>query len=155
MLNIIILSVGKIKEKYFQEAFNEYFKRLKPYAKIEVQELKLEPFMSDSDKEKSKKIEGERILKFLDNHKDREVIILDENGRNISSVKFSEYLFGINRQIVFVVGGTLGFSDDVLKKYKNKVSLSDMTFPHEMAKVILIEQVYRAFAISKGKRYHY
>src|SRR3989344_3255457 len=138
MLNIIILSVGKIKEKYFQEAFDEYSKRLKPYAKIEVQELKPEPFMGDSDKDKSKKIEGERILKFLDNHKDREVIILDENGRNISSVKFSEYLFGINRQIVFVVGGTLGFSDDVLKKYKNKVSLSDMTFPHEMAKVILI-----------------
>lgn len=155
MLNIIILSIGKIKEKYFQEAFDEYLKRLKPYAKIEIQELKSEPFRGDSDKEKSKKIEGERILNFLDKRADSEVIILDERGKKFSSVKFSGYLFGFNRQIIFVVGGTLGFSDDVSRKYKNKVSLSDMTFPHEMAKVMLIEQIYRASAIAKGKNYHY
>lgn len=155
MLDIIILSVGKIKESYFQEAFDEYLKRLKPYAKIGLHELKPEPFMGDSDKEKSKKIEGERILNFLDKHQNSEVVILDEHGKKFSSVKFSEYLMSMDRQIIFVVGGALGFSEEVSEKHKNKISLSDMTFPHEMARVLLIEQIYRATAISKGKSYHY
>lgn len=155
MLDIIILSVGKIKEKYFQEAFEEYLKRLRPYAKIELHELKPEPFLGDSDKEKSKRAEGERIVNFLDKHADSEVIILDEHGKKFSSVEFSEYLTNINRRIIFVIGGALGLSEDILNNHKNKVSLSDMTFTHEMAKVFLAEQIYRAVVIERGKKYHY
>lgn len=155
MFNITILAVGKIKEKYFQEAIGEYLKRLKPYAKITIEELKAEPFKNESEKIKSKKIEGGRILNFLEKHSGSEVIILDEHGKKFSSPEFTNYLLKINRQIVFVIGGALGIDESVSKKYKNKISLSDMTFPHEMARLFLSEQIYRATTIVKRKEYHY
>lgn len=155
MFNITILVVGKIKEKYFQEAIGEYLKRLKPYAKITIEELKAEPFKNKSEKIKSKKIEGGRILNFLEKHSDSEVVILDEHGKKFSSVEFANNLSKINRQIVFVIGGALGIDEKVSDKYKNKMALSNMTFPHEMARLFLLEQIYRATTIVKGKDYHY
>lgn len=155
MFNVIILTVGKIKEKYFQEAIGEYLKRLRPYAKITIEELKAEPFKNESGKIKSKKIEGERILNFLEKHSDSETVILDERGEKFSSVGFADYLSKIDRQIVFVIGGALGMDESVFEKYKNKISLSNMTFPHEMARLFLIEQIYRSTTIIKGKEYHY
>lgn len=153
MFNITILAVGKIKEKYFQEAIGEYLKRLKPYAKITIEELKAEPFKNENEKIKSKKIEGERILNFLEKHSDSEVFILDERGKKFSSMEFANHL--LSQPIIFVIGGALGIDEGVIKKCKNKISLSNMTFPHEMARLFLIEQLYRAITIVKGKEYHY
>lgn len=155
MFNITILAVGKIKEKYFQEAMGEYLKRLRPYAKISIEELRAEPFKNESEKIKSKKIEGERIFNFLEKYTDSEIVILDERGKKYSSPEFADYLSKINRRIIFVIGGALGIDEIISKKYKNKIALSDMTFPHEMARVFLTEQLYRAAAIIKGKEYHY
>lgn len=154
MFNVTILVVGKIKEKYFQEATGEYLKRLRPYVKITIEELKAEPFKNESGKIKSKKIEGERIINFLEKRQDKEVVILDERGKKMSSVAFAEYIVTINKPIIFVVGGALGIDECIIKKYTNKISLSDMTFPHEMARLFLIEQLYRANMIIKGKEYH-
>lgn len=155
MLNITILAIGKIKETYFREAIEEYLKRLKPYAKIEVHELNPVPFGDSASKLKSKQIEGKRILNFLAKYPDSEVVILSEKGKRFTSVNFAKYLSGINRKIIFVIGGALGYEGDVLVKHKNQLSLSDMTFPHEMARVILAEQIYRAVTIMKDKEYHY
>lgn len=155
MFNVTILAVGKIKEKYFQEAIGEYLKRSKPYAKIKIEELKAEPFKNESGKIKSKKTEGERILNFLEKNSDSEIVILDERGEKFSSVEFASYLSKINRQIIFVIGGALGIDESVSSKHRNKISLSDMTFPHEMSRLFLIEQIYRSATIIKGKEYHY
>lgn len=155
MFNITILAVGKIKEKYFQEAIGEYLKRLKPYAKITIEELKAEPFKNESEKIKSKKIEGGRIINFLEKHSDSEVVILDECGKKYSSMEFAGHLSKINIPIIFVIGGALGIDEKVSDKYKNQMALSDMTFPHEMARLFLLEQIYRATTIVKGKDYHY
>lgn len=154
MFNIIILAVGKIKEKYFLEAGNEYLKRLKPYAKISVHELKAESFGA-SDQARTRKIEGERILEFIKKQPLSEVLILDEHGQSFVSIDFSKMLENANRQVIFVIGGSLGLDKEVLKKSWTKVSLSSLTFPHELARVVLLEQIYRAAAIAKGKEYHH
>lgn len=154
MFNIIILVIGKIKESYYLEAIQEYQKRLKPYAKIEIVELKPEPFGA-SNKEKSKKAEGERIINFLNKNRDSEIFLLDERGENMPSENFAGIINKINGRIIFVIGGALGFDKNIFSKYRNRISLSRMTFPHEMARVILLEQIYRAITIIKNKQYHY
>ncbi len=156
MFRITILVIGKLKEKYFQTAVLEYIKRLKAYVKLEIIELEAEPFGEDSgSRAKSKKKEGERILKFLKKYGNAEIIILDENGKNISSKGFAEFLDSIDRHIVFVVGGALGWDEEIKKQPFMRLSLSLMTFPHELARVILLEQIFRAVAILKNKEYHY
>jgi len=154
MMRITILAVGKIKKDYFREAIGEYLKRLSPYAKIDVEEIEAEPFKRESDKDKAKKIEGEKILKFLEKNEGN-IIILDEKGKNFSSHEFAEFLEDKNERIIFVIGGALGFHENILENPYRKLSLSKMTFPHEMARMILLEQIYRASAIMSGKEYHY
>lgn len=154
MFNITIVAIGKLKEKYFQEAFGEYTKRLSPYCAVEVMELKPESFGS-GDKDRAKAKEGEKIIKFLENNKRSKIFILDEHGRKFTSPQFAELLKPITEPMVFVIGGSLGFSDEVLNYPAEKIALSDMTFPHELARVNLIEQIYRAVTIIKGKEYHY
>lgn len=157
MLKITILAVGKIKDECFKKNFQEYLKRISPYAVINVEEVNPESFFDNSDKEKIKQKEGEKILKFLEKFSQSKILILDERGKEFKSVDFSEFLFrNESEEIVFVVGGTLGFSQEILN-YENttKVSLSQMTFPHELTRVILAEQIYRAIAINKNKSYHY
>lgn len=157
MLKITILAVGKIKNKNFKGAFEEYLKMISPYASIKVEELVPESFYDNSDKEKIKEKEGLKIIKYLDKFSQAKIIMLDERGKEFLSEEFSEFIFNnAFEHLIFVVGGTLGMSKEVLT-YKNatKLSLSQMTFPHEMVRVILIEQIYRAIAISKNKSYHY
>jgi len=155
MICINIVAVGKIKNLYYRGVFNEYLKMLNPYAKIYIKELKSEPFRGNSQKIKAKKNEGERMLKELDNKKNKNIFLLTENGKQFNSLQFSKLLEKYNSEITFVIGGALGFSNSVLEKYKNTISLSKMTFPHEMARVILLEQIYRGITISKDKEYHY
>ncbi len=154
MLDVIILAIGKIRENHFAEAADEYIKRLKPYARVEMVELGPTPF-NNSNKNKAKKLEAEKILNYLEKHSDSRIFILHEEGENINSRDFARTLERSNGRTIFVVGGSLGFDDSVLEKSWQKLSLSPLTFPHEMARVILLEQIYRAATIIKGKEYHY
>ncbi len=157
MLKITILAVGKIKEKNYAELMAEYLKRLSVDAVVEMVEMKSEPFRSQSDYEKVKKAEGRRIIDFLEKRPASKIFILDERGKEFTSEEFAGLLEREQQaEIVFVIGGSLGLSDEILNYPKaQKMALSKMTFLHEMIRVILLEQIYRAVAIMKNKRYHY
>lgn len=158
-MQINIISVGKIKENYFKEAITEYKKMLSNYADLKIIEINDEPCpenLSDKDMEKVKNIEGEKILSKIKNNS--YTIALDIKGKSIDSVKFSNIIedamiFGYS-DINFIIGGSLGLSSEVLKKADYKLSFSKMTFPHKLMRVILIEQIYRAFRIMNNHPYH-
>lgn len=153
MKKITILSIGGVKEKFYQQAIFEYQKRLSQDIKLEFVELPVKSF-SEKNILETKKQESQRVLEYLNRNKEAQVFLLSENGEELDSISFSKKMFSINEEIIFVIAGALGFDFSVLKNYK-KISLSRMTFLHEMAKVILVEQIYRALNIAKGKRYHY
>jgi 23S rRNA (pseudouridine1915-N3)-methyltransferase len=155
MLKIKIITIGGVKEKSYNGLINEFLKRLRPYAKVEILELKAESFKRESDKEKAKKIEGERILKSIEKCGHTRIFLLEEEGREFNSLEFANFLEKDTREIIFVIAGTLGFSLKVKEKIKISVSLSRLTFPHEMARVVLFEQIYRGITINKNKKYHY
>ncbi len=157
-MKITVISVGKIKEKYLKEAIEEYSKRLSRYSKIELIEVKDEHApdnISDKDMEIIKHKEGERILSRL---KDSFLIALAIEGKQLSSEELAKKIIEIQTynasHITFVIGGSLGLSKEVLKKANFKLSFSNMTFPHQLMKVILLEQVYRAFRINNNEPYH-
>lgn len=158
-MKITVIGVGRLKEKYWQAAVEEYSKRLGKYVKldiIEVPDEKAPETLSRAEEEIVKKNEGERILKSV---KDGAyVIALAIEGKMLSSEELSEFL---NERmvrgaghIVFIIGGSLGLSDEVLKRADYKLSFSKMTFPHQMMRVILLEQFYRAVKIMKNEPYH-
>lgn len=156
MLDITLVAVGKIKESFWREAFEEYAKRLKPYARLKVIELPAEPF-SKGGKEKTKEIEGKRIMDYLEKQS-REfgvlsAYLLAERGRTFDSPTLAVWLEK-NSPLTLIVGGALGFSDELYERYP-QISLSPLTFPHELARVVLMEQLYRAATILNGKEYHY
>ncbi|WP_071132578.1 23S rRNA (pseudouridine(1915)-N(3))-methyltransferase RlmH [Alterileibacterium massiliense] len=158
-MNIRIICIGKLKEKYWQDASNEYIKRLKPFCNIEIVELKeykITKNPSPKDEEIVKIKEGEAILSKI---KDGDYVIsLEILGKQISSEMMAEKLIGITNQgysdFDFVIGGNLGLSDEVSKRANFKLSFSLMTFPHQMMRIILLEQIYRSFMINKGTSYH-
>lgn len=158
-MNISIVTVGKLKEKYLKAGIAEYAKRLGAYAKIaeiEVADEKAPEQLSEADMEIVKKKEGERILAKIP--QDAYVIALAIDGKMKTSeqlAKDMESLMTYGRsKVVFVIGGSLGLQDEVLKRADEKLSFSKMTFPHQLMKLILLEQVYRAFRIMKGEPYH-
>lgn len=153
MKKIKILSIGSVKERYYQEAILEYKKRLSRDVKLEFVELPAKSF-SESNASEVKKQESQRVLKFLEKNKNSKIFLLSENGEELDSISFSRKIFSINEEIIFVIAGSLGFDFDILKGF-DRISLSRMTFLHEMAKVLLLEQLYRATSIDKGKKYHY
>lgn len=147
---IKIICVGKIKEKYLSMAIDEYLKRLSKYSKIDIVEISDEPV-----KEKALVIEGEKILNKI-NDKDY-VITLDILGKSVSSLEFSSFLenqFVHNSNIVFVIGGSYGLADFVKKRSNYSLSFSKMTFPHQLFRVMLLEQIYRSFKIANNESYH-
>ena len=159
MLKITILCVGKIKEKYFSDAVAEYKKRLGRYCRMEIIEVadeKAPEDISAAMEEEIKRKEGERLLKSI--REGDYIIALAIEGEQLSSVELAKKLDklatrGIS-QIVFVIGGSLGLSKEVLARAKEKISFSKMTFPHQLMRVILLEQVYWAFRINQGEPYH-
>ncbi|ANU09393.1 23S rRNA (pseudouridine(1915)-N(3))-methyltransferase RlmH [Planococcus antarcticus DSM 14505] len=158
-MNISIISVGKLKEKYLKSGIEEYIKRLGSYSKIneiEVADEKAPEQLSDADMEIVKKKEADRILAKIS--PDAYVIALAIDGKMKTSEQLAkdiESLMTYGRsKIVFVIGGSLGLHDEVLKRADEKLSFSKMTFPHQLMKLILVEQVYRAFRIMKGEPYH-
>jgi 23S rRNA (pseudouridine1915-N3)-methyltransferase len=153
MKKISILTTGKIKEGYYREAIDEYKKRLKSSIDLKIIELSFKTSSGD-EKLRTMERESKKISEFLIKNKDSEVFLLSERGEEMGSVSFSKKIFNIDKPIIFVISGAFGFDFNILKDY-NKISLSKMTFLHEMTQLILIEQIYRALSIEKGKRYHY
>lgn len=158
-MNIKIVTVGKIKEKFMKAAIDEYSKRLSRYCKLEIVELtdeKTPDNASDKEEEAIKEKEGTRIIGCI---KDTDyVIALDLRGKDMTSEEFAQNIKNLGVQgksnIVFVIGGSLGISGSVLKRADAKVTFSKMTFPHQLFRVMLLEQVYRAFRIIQGEPYH-
>jgi 23S rRNA (pseudouridine1915-N3)-methyltransferase len=155
MLDITLVVIGKIKETFWQNAFNEYVKRLKPYARLKIVELLPESFIKGTQ-QKAKEIEGQRILDFLEKNRRAEtaaVYLLAERGQTFDSPALAAWLLK-KSPLVLILGGALGFSEELYGRYR-QISLSSLTFPHELARVVLAEQFYRAAAIINGKEYHY
>lgn len=159
MLNINILCVGKIKENYLKDAIGEYSKRLLKYCNlniIEVSDEKLPNKLNKNLEEDIKNKEGKSMLAKLP--KDTYLICLDLIGKQLSSEEFSKKIDDISvnfsSSITFVIGGSLGISQEILNLAKEKICFSKMTFPHQLIRVFLLEQVFRAFKISNGETYH-
>ncbi|MBN2260770.1 MAG: 23S rRNA (pseudouridine(1915)-N(3))-methyltransferase RlmH [Clostridiales bacterium] len=158
-MKITIISVGKIKEKYLRDAIKEYAKRLGAYCNlnfIEISDEKAPETLSEKEMEIIKDKEGERILSKI--KESQYVYALELKGKQRTSEMFSEELDKLqiygSSDIVFVIGGSLGLSTQVISRSNSQISFSKMTFPHQLMKVILIEQIYRAFRIMKNEPYH-
>jgi 23S rRNA (pseudouridine1915-N3)-methyltransferase len=153
MFDLTILAFGKLKEEYWRVAGDEYLKRLKPYARIKIEELKSEAF-SKTGHATAKNEEAKRLENYLSRKPEATVFLLAEKGEEFDSLQFSMKLSQIKGPIILVIGGSLGFSEKIFKTYQ-KISLSKLTFPHELARVVLLEQLYRAATILNKKEYHY
>lgn len=158
-MNISILTVGKLKEKYLKQGIDEYLKRLTSYAKLEIIEVadeKAPEELSTLEMEQVKQKEGERILSKTSH--DAYVIALAINGKMHSSEQFAKSLDQLatygKSKLAFVIGGSLGLSEEVLNRANEQLSFSKMTFPHQLMRLILVEQIYRAFRINRGEPYH-
>lgn len=158
-MNLTIVTVGKVKDKYIKTGIEEFTKRLKPFAKvtlIEVPDEKAPESLSEADMEIVKKKEAERILSKI--NPDTYVVALAIEGKMKTSEELAagiESLMTYGRsKIAFVIGGSLGLHDTVYKRADELLSFSKMTFPHQLMKLILLEQVYRAFKIMKNEPYH-
>ena len=158
-MKITILCVGKLKEKFMRDAVNEYTKRLSRYVKLEVIEVadeKTPDHASLKEEELIREKEGERLLRHIKG--DDHVIALAITGVQYDSVAFSRRLdgFGMSGKghVVFVIGGSLGLSEQVLGRADEELSFSKMTFPHQLMRVILLGQIYRAYRIIRGEPYH-
>jgi 23S rRNA (pseudouridine1915-N3)-methyltransferase len=158
-VNISIITIGKLKEKYLKQGIQEYLKRLSSYAKVEIIELadeKAPENLSESEMEQVKQKEGERILAKISD--DTHVIALAINGKQKSSEELAKEIDSLatygKSKIAFVIGGSLGLSSEVIKRSNAALSFSKMTFPHQLMRLVLVEQIYRAFRIIRNEPYH-
>ncbi|MBZ2386743.1 23S rRNA (pseudouridine(1915)-N(3))-methyltransferase RlmH [Anaerococcus murdochii] len=157
---IKIIGVGKIKERFYREAIAEYQKRMTAYNKVEIVEVadeKAPETLSEKEIDHVKTAEGERILSKIKD--DAFVVTLEINGKALDSIKFAkliqdEMLDGFGRDIVFVIGGSNGLGANVLKRSNYRISFGKMTYPHQLMRVILMEQIYRAYRIINKEPYH-
>lgn len=158
-MHITILAVGKLKEKYLKQGIDDYIRRLGPYAKVAVVEVPDEPApetMSEAEIAAVKRAEGERLLGKLAS--DAYAIALAVDGKAMTSEAFAAKLDDLatygKSKIAFIIGGSNGLSDEVLRRADFKLSFSSFTFPHQLMRLILLEQIYRAFKINRGEPYH-
>ncbi|CAM4352773.1 23S rRNA (pseudouridine(1915)-N(3))-methyltransferase RlmH [Zobellia roscoffensis] len=156
-MTIKLIAIGKTDSKALLQLIGEYENRLKHYIKFELEIIPDIKNTKNLSEAQQKEKEGELILKNLTNTD--VLVLLDENGKQFSSVDFSAYLqkkmnAGL-KQLVFVIGGPYGFSSDVYNKAQGKISLSKMTFSHQMVRLFVVEQVYRAFTILRNEPYHH
>lgn len=158
-MKISIIAVGKIKEKYLRDAIAEYSKRLSRYCKLEIIEVADEKTPDNAGEVMEEAIrnkEGQRILKYV--KEDSYVITLEINGKNLTSEAFAEKVaqLGVRgtSHITFIIGGSIGLGQEVLKKSNYALSFSKMTFPHQLMRVILLEQIYRGYRIINKEPYH-
>ena len=152
-----LLTVGKTEDKYIKEGLKMYENRLKHYISFEMKELPALKNTSGFSEARQKQEEGEKLLQKIEptDH----LILLDEKGKEFTSRAFARQLEGLMvqsvRQVIFVVGGPYGFSEAVYKRANNKISLSKMTFPHQLVRLVFLEQLYRAMTILKNEPYHH
>lgn len=158
-MNITIACVGRVKEKFFRDAIGEYTKRLGRYARLSIREVKDEPAPENASPaltEKIKETEGIRLLKLIPDSS--YVIALAINGKPMSSEELATFIdksaLSGKSHLVFVIGGSLGLSDQVIKRADFLLSFSRMTFPHQLMRVVLLEQIYRSFRIINHEPYH-
>jgi 23S rRNA (pseudouridine1915-N3)-methyltransferase len=158
-MNITVAAVGKLKEKYWQDAIKEYSKRLGKYCRFQIAEVKESPLHanpSPADEEAVKTAEGRDLLSRI--KPSDYVITLEIKGKPLSSPQLARHIekaaLSGKSSIVFVIGGSLGLSEEVSRRADFKLSFSAMTFPHQMMRVILLEQIYRSFKIIKNETYH-
>ena len=158
-MNIKIITVGKLKEKYLRDGVQEYVKRLGAYAHVELIEVPDEKIPNNPSLAEETLVKSKEGRKILDHVKQNDfMILLDVASREMDSVAFSQYIekkmIDGYSTIVFVIGGSLGHGEDVLTRADFKLSFSPMTFPHQLMRLILVEQIYRAFKIMKNETYH-
>ncbi|NLU27764.1 MAG: 23S rRNA (pseudouridine(1915)-N(3))-methyltransferase RlmH [Hungateiclostridium thermocellum] len=158
-MKITIIAVGKIKEKYLKEGINEYSKRLSRYCKLEIIEVEDEHApdnLSSLEEQQVKKREAERVVKRL--KEGTLLVVLDVRGSKMSSEelarKLESFFISGKSHVTFVIGGSLGIDKELLNMADFSLSLSDMTFPHQLTRLILLEQLYRSFKIINGETYH-
>lgn len=155
-MNIKIIALGKIKEKFLKEGIEEFMKRLTPYANIEIIELSPVEIRDENLIERALDEEGEKILSHI--KPQTYVITLEIEGKQLSSPDFAKKIENITNdgvsEIAFVIGSSCGISKNVSNRANFKLSMSKMTFLHQFARLILVEQIYRAFKIIKGETYH-
>ena len=155
-MKIKILALGKIKEKFLKEGIDEFLKRLAPYASVEIIEHQPVEIRDENLTEKALLQEGEKILSYIKN--ESYVITLEIGGKQLSSEEFAEKINEVTisgaGELVFVIGSSCGLAETVSKRADFKLSMSKMTFLHQFARLILVEQIYRAFKILKRETYH-
>ena len=158
-MKITVITVGKIKEKYLKDAIAEYSKRLSKYCKLEIVEVadeKTPDNASEVVEDAIRSKEAERILKYVKD--DAFVITLEINGKQLSSEELAGKIDKLGVQgtshIIFIIGGSIGLGQEVLQKSNYALSFSKMTFPHQLMRVILLEQIYRSYRIINGEPYH-
>ncbi|KGP92652.1 50S rRNA methyltransferase [Pontibacillus chungwhensis BH030062] len=158
-MKITIISVGKLKEKYLKQGIQEYEKRLGPYASIdliEVPDEKAPENLSEAQMEEVRQKEGERILAKV--NPDAHVVTLEIEGKMLTSEKLAKELDQLatygKSKVTFIIGGSLGLSDEVMNRSDFALSFSKMTLPHQLMRLVLLEQIYRAFRINRGEPYH-
>lgn len=153
-MNINIIAVGKIREKFIKAGVDEFLKRIQPHSSIKITEINAENLKYDD--KRALEAEGEKILSQISDT--AYVIIMDIPGNQLNSDQFASKIKEINvqgiNQLVFVIGGAVGLSDKVKQKADYSLSLSKMTFPHQLARLFLLEQIYRAFKIINNEPYH-
>ena len=154
MLKIKLVVVGNLKESYFREMTNEYLKRIQKFAKIEVKEVPEQSTSSAISIEKIKEIESKNVLNEIEGFS----VLLDRNGENLTSEEFASFfnkkqIQGVSK-ITFVIGGSYGISEEVKDRFDMLLSFGKMTFPHQLMRVILVEQIYRAMTILNKVQYH-
>ena len=160
MLNINIICIGKIKENYLKDAISEYSKRLSKFCNLNIIELSDEKLPSKLNDSIINEIKNKECNKIIQNiKKDSYIICLDLKGKEFSSEEFSKKIENIalnfNSSITFVIGGTLGLNEEILSTSNEKICFSKMTFPHQLIRVFLLEQLFRAFKISNNETYHW
>lgn len=154
MINITLIAVGALKNKALQSLAADYQKRIKPYARLQILEVGAASF-AKGDKNQAKKREKEALEKVLHRYPKESIFILAEKGKLFDSLAFSDWINEYDgRDLVFLIGGALGWEEEFLQLYPS-ISLSALTFPHELARVILLEQLYRGILIKSDKEYHY
>lgn len=158
MLSIQVICVGKLKESYLKSAIDEYSKRLSRYCKLDILELpdeKIPDKINDNLSNEIKSKECDNIIRHI--KKDSYVIALDLNGKQFSSEDFSREIEKVSMtssSVTFIIGGSLGLTSELLNLCEQKICFSKMTFPHQLIRVFLLEQIFRAFKISNGETYH-
>ncbi len=158
-MNITLITVGKIKEKYFTDAIAEYSKRLSRYCKLNVIQVNDEPTPDNASEAQELAIKEKEGQRILDKVKDGSyVCVMAIEGKQMDSVEMSKWLdkLGVSGRsdVTFIIGGSLGLSEAVMKRADYKMSFSKLTFPHQLMRVVLLEQIYRCFRISHHEPYH-